>query len=166
MMKDDPTGDADSGTGAGLTELFRGIAEVQALFPAGFNPIRECLKAGVSQIELGALGVYSKAPGSYDPDEQAIRLDPGLSALDREQLAREINKRHRGLGVTSEDVYVFVLFHELAHHLRRRRLLGMPRRNGLLARLSFWEREEIFGEEYEAEAYARKRFLEWKGGCR
>ena len=149
-------------SGAGLTELFRGIAEVQALFPADFNPIAEAMKAGVSTVKLGALGVYSKAPGSYDPEEQAIRLDPGLSALDRERLAGVINKRHRGLNVTSEDVFVFVLYHELAHHRQRRRLLGMPRRNGLLARLSFWEAEEISTEEMAAEEFAKENFLKWK----
>ena len=139
-------------------ELFRSIAAVRSLFPLDFEPIRECLKHGISAIRLET-GQLFRLPGSYDAEEQTITLDP---KVDWSKVAAEINRRHPGLGVTSEDVFVFVFYHEVGHHLQRQRLLGMSRRNGLLARLSFWEAEEISAEEQAAETFAREKHLEWR----
>jgi hypothetical protein len=148
------------------TELLRNLGRLQALFPPGFNVAAECLRAGIEKIELASTGVYSKSPGMYCAEGKTIRLDPDLTDHDRAQLARKINHRHRGLGVTSEDVFVFVVLHELGHHVRRRNLLAMDRRNMLGGGLGLAEGETICMEEHEAEQFAMRRFVEWKKGRR
>jgi hypothetical protein len=67
-----------------------------------------------------------------------------------------------GVKVTASDLFVWVLYHELAHHLRRRNLLPMSRRNATLGALGAAEGEAVSMEEHEAEAYAKRKFMEWK----
>ena len=135
-----------------MTELFQGIAEVQSLFPAGFNPIRECLKHGVGEVRLKDGGIFRIA-ASYDPEEKAIEIDPGI---DREKIAGVLFRRH-GIAVKPGEVHLWMFLHELGHHLRRERLLGVENRN-----VMFSPTPRNMEEEREAEAYAKRRFLEWR----
>ena len=153
-------------TGHGGTELLlRNLERVQALFPPGFSPVVECLKVGLDRIELGGLGLYRKVPGSYDAEEKAIRLNPDLSDSEKSELAAGISRRN-GVTITAADLFVWVFFHEAAHHLRRRNVLAMSRRNVLGGGLGLAEGEALCYEEAEAESYARRRFLAWKKGRR
>ena len=137
---------------ARAADIFRAVAEVQKLFPVGFNPIRECLKHGVGEVRLKDGGIFRIA-ASYDPEEKAIEIDPGI---DREKIAGVLFRRH-GIAVKPGEVHLWMFLHELGHHLRRERLLGVENRN-----VMFSPTPRNMEEEREAEAYARRRFVEWK----
>jgi hypothetical protein len=137
------------------------LAKVRALFPRKFDPIIESLKVGVKSITVRSsiLGI----PASYDPEKEAISINPDA---DWAKIAAQINARHPGLKIIPEHAIVFMVLHEFGHSLRRKQVLAMPHRNLLNIKDSaffFMDQREIFVEEYEADLYAKKRFLEWRG---
>ena len=139
-------------SGASAAELLRGIAAMQALFPSGFNVLTECIRHGVGEVRLKDGGIFRIA-ARYDPEEKAIEIDPGI---DREKIAGVLFRRH-GIAVKPNEVFVWLLYHELSHHSRRERLLGRRERNVL-----FSPTPEVLEEEREAESYAKRRFIEWR----
>jgi hypothetical protein len=135
-----------------LTGLLRGIAELLALFPPDSGVLTECIRHGVGEVRLKDGGIFRIA-ASYDPEEKAIEIDPGI---DREKIAAEISRRH-GIAVKPGEVHLWMFLHELGHHLRRERLLGRRDRNVL-----FSPTPRNLEEERQAEAYAKRRFIEWR----
>jgi hypothetical protein len=128
-----------------IAEVFKTLAAVQSLFLRGFHPITESMKHGVKTIRLKRW-VFLDVPACYDPAEKEICLDPNA---DVEHLSGILTRRH-GIRVEPGEVHLWLFFHEVRHHQRRH--LGRSLRDP-------WE-------EREAEAYAKRRFVEWKRGCR
>jgi hypothetical protein len=136
----------------GTRELFERVAKLRRLFPPGFPVMGECLVHGVEEIRLKDGGIF-RIVAAYVPEEKAIELDPNI---DREKIALLIGRRH-GIAVKPGEVFVWLFYHELGHHLRRERCLGVERRN-----VEFSPTPENLEEERQVEGYARERFTEWR----
>jgi hypothetical protein len=91
--------------------------------------LKECLKHGVAAIELK--NHLFSIPGSYG--EGVIALDPDA---DKERIVRTIRRRH-GLEIRSDEVFVWIFYHELGHHV-----LG--------------------SDQAKAERFAFDKFMEWR----
>lgn len=126
------------------------LGMVQSLFPPGFSVLAEMLRHGVKAIRLTD-GGFLRYSAAYDPEEQAIELNPNL---DRERLARVISERN-GVRLEPGEVILWAFLHELGHHKRRRARSGV-----LNAALNPSGENQL--EDWLAEQYARKRFLAWR----
>ena len=135
-----------------MKDLLQRIAKVRALFPPDFPVMGEAVAHGLEEIRLKRGGIFGVV-AAYVPEEKAIELDPNI---DRERIALLIGRRH-GIAVEPGEVFVWLFYHELSHHLRRQRLLGVRERN-----VAFAPTEANMEEERQAEQYAKARFIEWR----
>lgn len=134
-------------------DIFRAAADVQRLFPAGFNVLAECMKHGIRAVRVTDGGFFD-IEAAYDPEAEEIELN---AVPDRRALAEVLSRRH-GIRIDPTEEIVWRFFHECGHHVRRRQLLAIEGSRALI----FSRSSEVLVEEREAEAYAKRRFLEWK----
>ena len=92
--------------------------------------------------------------GSYDPDEDVIRL----SASSNWEKVAEAKARAWEITVEKEAAFVAVIFHELYHFEHRRDSQRIREGGRSLGQLLAFKREL----DIEAEAYAANRFFSWK----
>lgn len=149
---------------ADAAAILENVARLRALFPEGFDPVMEALKAGVGSVRLrkSSLGIAAY----YSPEENAIYLDPHA---DWGKIAGEVAGRFPWLGIDPENVKIFLYAHEISHARRRQHILGMAHRNLRQIRgsaLHFMDRLAVSEEETLADDFARARFRKWKRGLK
>jgi hypothetical protein len=113
--------------------LIGSLKKIGELLPAELA-LRECLRYGVREIRLQPhpFGI----PGSYE--DGTIYLDPKMNTA---RIVRTIRARH-GLEIAEAEAPIWILFHELAHHVLKT------------------------DDQMSAERWAFERFVEWRISCR
>jgi len=123
-----------------MMDFFEAHANVQSLFPRGFNVLSVALKYGIRSVRLKRWR-WVDTPACYGEEE--IILDPDA---DVKRLAGLISRRN-GVRIEPEEVFVWLFLHEVGHHVRRHVYQPSNR--------DPWE-------EKKAEEFAKQEFLRWK----